>query len=114
MRLNHPQGEAAEAAALAFLTGQGCTPVARNWHCTHGEIDLIVRHGKMLVFVEVRYRKTAAFGGAAHSITPAKLGKLQKSAEAYLQQHRIQTPCRIDAVLIEGGAAPQWLQNITG
>lgn len=114
MRLNHPQGSAAEEAALSFLQAQGCQAVARNWHCPHGEIDLIVKHGKMLVFVEVRYRKSQAFGGAACSITPAKLGKLQRSAQAYLQQHPSNAPCRIDAVLIEGNRPPQWLQNITG
>lgn len=43
MRLNHKQGEAGEDAALAFLQSQGCTLLARNWHCAYGEIDLIVK-----------------------------------------------------------------------
>ncbi|ASP16525.1 YraN family protein [Neisseria sp. 23W00296] len=115
MRLNHPQGQAAEDAALAFLQRQGCRLVERNRHCPHGEIDLIMESGGVLLFVEVKYRKSAAFGGAAHSITPSKLVKLQKSAELYLQQHpKRGRACRIDAVLIEGNAAPVWLQNITG
>ncbi|MDO5058895.1 MAG: YraN family protein [Neisseria sp.] len=115
MRLNHPQGEAAESRAWQFLQTQGCSLVARNWHCPFGEIDLIVEQGKTLLFVEVKYRKTAAFGGAAYSISAAKLAKMQRSAEYYLQQHgKTSAACRLDAVLIEGNAAPVWLQNITG
>lgn len=115
MRLNHTAGVAAENAALAFLQKNGCTLLARNWHCAYGEIDLIVRHGRQLVFVEVKYRKNNRFGGAAHSITPAKLAKLQRSAELYLQQHQLHhTHCRLDAVLIQGNDTPLWLHNITG
>ena len=115
MRLNHKEGAAAEDAALAFLQAQGCKLVARNWHCPFGEIDLIVKNGNTILFVEVKYRKSSRFGGAAGSITPAKLAKLQRSAEHYLQQHRLNhAPCRRDAVLIEGGHQPEWVQNITG
>ncbi|UOO82349.1 YraN family protein [Uruburuella testudinis] len=115
MRLNHQQGAAGEDAALHFLQAQGCKLLARNWHCPFGEIDLIVKSGNTILFVEVKYRKSKGFGGAAYSITPAKLAKLQRSVEHYLQQqHLTNTPCRLDAVLIEGDAAPHWLQNITG
>lgn len=115
MRLNHTQGAAGEDAALAFLQKQGCKLLARNWHCPFGEIDLIVKNGNTILFVEVKYRKNSGFGGAAYSITPAKLLKLQKSAEHYLQQHRLShAACRLDAVLIQGNEAPQWVQNITG
>lgn len=102
MRLNHKQGEAGEDAALAFLQSQGCTLLARNWHCAYGEIDLIVKNGGMILFVEVKYRKNRQFGGAAYSISPSKLLKLQRSVEYYLQQNRLtNVPCRLDAVLIE-------------
>ena len=114
MKLNHAQGQAGEDCALAFLQKQGCEPVARNWHCRTGEIDLVVRQGELLLFVEVRYRKNKRFGGAAYSITPAKLARLQKSVEHYLQKHPHRGGCRLDAVLIEGNARPLWLQNITG
>ena len=58
MRLNHKQGVAAEDAALAFLLDKGCSLLVRNWHCAYGEIDLIVKNGGTIVFVEVKYRKT--------------------------------------------------------
>ncbi|MDO5639634.1 MAG: YraN family protein [Neisseria sp.] len=115
MRLNHKQGAAGEDEALVFLQAQGCKLLARNWHCPFGEIDLIVKSGHTILFVEVKYRKSKSFGGAAYSITPAKLAKLQRSVEQYLQQHHLNnTACRIDAVLIEGNETPHWLQNITG
>ena len=115
MRLNHASGSAAEDAALLFLQNKGCTLLARNWHCPYGEIDLIVRDGRQIVFVEVKYRKGSSFGGAAYSITPSKLAKLQRSIEHYLQQHKLNNiACRLDAVLIQGGNTPNWLHNITG
>ncbi len=113
MRLNHPQGRAAETQAWHFLQARGCRLLARNWHCPFGEIDLIVEHAGHLVFVEVRYRKDRRFGGAGDSINTAKLHKLQRSAEYYLQQHPSRLPCRIDAVLLHADEAVQWLTNIT-
>ena len=114
MKLNHPTGQAAENRAWAFLQAQGCRLIARNWHCPHGEIDLIVQQGNILIFVEVKYRKSSAFGGAAYSIVPSKLAKLQRSAEYYLQINQLNTMCRLDAVLLQGNESPQWIQNITG
>ncbi|MDO1510996.1 MULTISPECIES: YraN family protein [unclassified Neisseria] len=115
MRLNHGSGAAGEDAALVFLQKQGCKLLARNWHCPYGEIDLIVKNGSMILFVEVKYRRHGSFGGAVYSITPSKLLKLQRSAEHYLQQNSLNhVPCRLDAVLIQGKEAPYWVQNITG
>lgn len=115
MRLTHKEGIKGEDAALRFLQKQGCRLVARNWHCPFGEIDLIVKNGNMILFVEVKYRAGKSFGGAAYSITPSKVLKLQKSAEHYLQQHGLShMPCRLDAVLIQGAGEPQWIHNITG
>ena len=115
MRLNHKQGAAGEDAALAFLQSQGCRLLARNWHCPYGEIDLIVKNGVTILFVEVKYRSSSRFGGAAYSISASKLLKLQRSVEYYLQQHRLtDIPCRLDAVLIQGNSPPEWIRNITG
>nr|WP_257391914.1 YraN family protein [Neisseria meningitidis] len=59
MRLNHKQGEAGEDAALAFLQSQGCTLLARNWHCAYGEIDLIVKNGGMIQHFPIQIIETA-------------------------------------------------------
>lgn len=114
MRLNHRKGQAAEDAALVFLQGAGCLLVERNWHCPYGEIDLIMRDGAALIFVEVRYRQTRAFGGALASIGTRKLEKLMHSVDYYLAQHHHQGEVRLDAVVLQGNDAPLWLKNLTG
>lgn len=106
------QGQQAEERALSLLLQHGLQLVERNWLCRGGEIDLIMRDGPCLVFVEVRHRATARFGGAAYSITPAKQRKLMHAAAVYLSDRRVDAPCRFDAVLSEGAQPLQWLKNI--
>lgn len=106
------QGQQAEERALSFLLQQGLQLVARNWLCRGGEIDLIMRDGRCLVFIEVRHRASSRFGGAAYSITPAKQRKLMHAATVYLSDKRVDAPCRFDAVLSEGEQPLQWLKNI--
>lgn len=103
------RGAAAEDRAAAYLTQQGLKLVARNFRCRGGEIDLIMRDGASLVFVEVRARARADFGGAAASITAAKQARIILAARHYLAQHRVDAPCRFDAVLIQSGQL-QWLR----
>ncbi|MFZ5474310.1 MAG: YraN family protein [Pseudomonadota bacterium] len=105
-----PSGAAAEDRAADYLSRQGLKLLARNWRCRAGEIDLVMQDGHTLVFVEVRSRASAAFGGAAASITPAKQARLIRAAEQYLLQHPCRAPCRFDAVLIEGSDL-QWLKQ---
>lgn len=105
-------GRDAEDRALALLQQRGLRLVARNWHCRGGEIDLIMRDGDALVFVEVRHRGGGRFGSAADSITQAKQRKLMLAAEVYLASHNIHAPCRFDAVVSVGGEPPQWLKNV--
>jgi putative endonuclease len=108
-------GRHAEDVAAAFLQQSGLKVIERNYQCRFGEIDLIARDGNMLVFVEVRMRKSNAFGGAAASITRAKREKLLLTARHYLLGMRQVPACRFDAILIAGeGAAPEWLKNVFG
>jgi putative endonuclease len=65
-------GRAAEEAAAQFLRKQGLREIGRNFRCHGGEIDLIMRHGDWLVFVEVRYRSSQRFGSAAESVATGK------------------------------------------
>lgn len=99
MKAEHlKQGEDAEAACCEYLRSQGLKAVDKNFHCRHGEIDIIMLHEKMLVFVEVRYRKNNNFGGGLESITAAKQLKLRKSAELYLQKNQRYKNARFDVV----------------
>lgn len=69
------RGALAEEAAAEFLKERGFSSLERNYSCRFGEIDLIMRDGHTLVFVEVRYRRNKSFGGAIESITVAKRQK---------------------------------------
>src|SRR6476469_11261918 len=95
-------GDAGEDAALRYLQAQGLLPVERNFRCKGGEIDLIMRDGDTLVFVEVRYRADRRHGGAAASITAAKQARLWVAAQLFLRRYRITPRCRMDVVAIDG------------
>jgi putative endonuclease len=104
-------GQSAEARAEAFLSSNGLTPVARNWRCRFGEIDLIMQDAATRVFVEVRLRSRSDFGGAAASVTLAKQKKLLAAARLYLATLKTLPPCRFDVVALTGNDAPDWIKN---
>lgn len=107
------RGEAAEELAAAYLQRQGLRLLARNWRVRGGEIDLVCADGATLVFVEVRLRRSRAFGGAAASITAAKKRRLILAARHYLQRHPGEPACRFDAILLESLSEAKllWLKN---
>ena len=93
------RGDDAETLAADYLKAQGLSLLQRNYHCRFGEIDLVMKQGSTIVFVEVRMRSHTAFGGAAASITASKQQKLIRAAEHFLQQHG-NAACRFDAILM--------------
>jgi len=107
------RGDAAELIAERHLAGHGLRLVVRNHRCKMGEIDLIMRDGETLVFVEVRMRRNADFGGAAESIVRRKQQRIVRAAQHFLAGLGEIPPCRFDAVLLEGLGVPriQWLRN---
>lgn len=109
------KGLAAEDAAAAFLAGRGLELLQRNYRCRFGEIDLVLRDGRTLVFVEVRYRGSRTFGGAAESITSSKREKLLRTARHYMAAHGQFPACRFDAVLLNGDTSDiEWVPNAFG
>ncbi|MBY6187811.1 YraN family protein [Marinobacter hydrocarbonoclasticus] len=107
----HQRGKDAEQQACRFLQAQGLSPVAQNVQCRFGELDLIMRQGDTLVFVEVKYRRHGGFGGAASAVTPHKQHKLRLTANWYLQQQGMSDcPCRFDVLAIDGDTT-NWIQN---
>lgn len=105
-------GSAGEHAALGYLQNAGLKLVQRNFRCRRGEIDLVMMDGATLVLVEVRYRSSAQFGGAAASVTWRKQRRLVNAAEhllmrrADLRRH----PARFDVIAI----APDQIEWIRG
>ncbi|MET0889406.1 YraN family protein [Stenotrophomonas sp. JAG2] len=108
------RGAAVEAAAQAHLRDAGLRPVTTNARYRGGEIDLIMRDGDVVVFVEVRYRANDRFGGGAASVDRRKRRKLVLAAQLFLQSHPwlAEQPCRFDVV--EGSGDPpqlNWLRD---
>jgi putative endonuclease len=99
---NADTGSRAESIAAEHLVRQGLVIVARNFRTRQGEIDVIARDGDTLVFVEVRMRSRADYGGAAASVTAAKRERWIAASLAYLAQIGREPPCRFDVVLLDG------------
>ncbi|MCE2596087.1 YraN family protein [Motilimonas cestriensis] len=104
-------GDQYEQQACDFLISAGLSLVCKNYTSRFGEIDLIMQHGDTLVFVEVRYRAGAEFGGALASVTRSKQRRIIKAAKSYLMQRPFEVYCRFDVVAFESQQAPIWLQN---
>lgn len=104
-------GQEAERIACAYLERQGLALVQANYHCRYGEIDLIMREGDDLVFVEVRMRSDAAYGGALESVGPGKRRKLTRTALHYLQRNGPNVNARFDVVAIEAASTINWIRN---
>lgn len=114
LRLPQGRGQQAETRAWDYLRQQGLQPVARNYRCKLGELDLIMRDGDTLVFVEVKLRSRSDYGLGSEAVDRRKQAKLIRAAQYYLQQHpQLQDqPMRFDVVSIDGPQARvQWLAN---
>lgn len=105
-----------EGYAENYLCQQGLTKVATNFRTKVGEIDLIMKDQETTVFIEVKFRKNAHFGGAISAVSISKQQKITKTAAFFLQQQGLNaynTACRFDIVAIEGESNPEiiWLKN---
>lgn len=109
-------GQQAETAALRHLEGRGLVVVERNFRCRGGEIDLIMRDGDAVVFVEVRFRSGRGYGSAAETVDRRKQGRIILAAQYYLLRHpdAAKRPCRFDVVAIGGAEGIDWIQNAFG
>jgi putative endonuclease len=100
-------GLSAESRAAALLIAKGFRILARRWRSPVGEIDIVARRWRLLVFVEVKAR--AAFDDAAWSVTDRQRARIAAAAEAWLARYpdpRI-TDIRLDAVLVVPGRIPR-------
>ncbi len=116
MTAGRARGDAVEAAALAHLQAQGLKLLARNAQARGGEIDLVMIDAATVVFVEVRYRASAAFGGGFASVDARKRRKLVHAAQVFLMQHprHAQAACRFDVIDASGDPhAPRlhWMRD---
>ena len=115
--MSQKTGALAEQYACEYLTSQGLQWVVSNYRSRLGEIDLIMRDGSYLVFVEVRARASNAFGGPLASVTYGKQQKLIKTASLYLLVNKLhdKQPIRFDVLGLEGvPPSITWVKNAFG
>ncbi len=96
------RGASIEDAAARWLSERGLVLVDRNQHAKGGELDLIMREGDVLVFVEVKHRADHRHGHPLESVTATKRRRLIKAARFYLMRKRLSCPCRFDVVAVTG------------
>ena len=109
-------GDRGEMLALQYLEGKGFGLVERNYRSRFGEIDLIMRDGEYVVFVEVKMRASSGFGTPLESVTPSKMRKTRMTAELWLAQGKESGLYpRFDVVGIgapDGAFAPVTIEHI--
>jgi putative endonuclease len=108
--MNQQTGKEAEDRALNYLEQKGLSLIQRNYRSRYGEIDLIMKDDRTIVFIEVRYRRNKTFGGAGLSVTLQKQQRLLTTAAQFLQQHAPHYPARMDVLALEGNDI-EWIKN---
>ncbi len=94
-------GARGEEIAVAYLKKQKYRIIETNFRCRCGEVDIIARDGKTLVFVEVKTRRTASYGLPQLAVTPFKQRQISKAALTYLSKNRLmEENARFDVVSV--------------
>lgn len=103
------KGQAAESLAVAYLLERGLKVLRRNYRTPYGEIDIVIRDGSTICFVEVRSRSDGRFLTPIESITFQKWQRIANSAQHFLASHQEASPCRFDViqVLAPGSSSPE-------
>ncbi len=109
LNTNTEIGKEGERLAVELLRKKGLEILETNWHFHHLELDIIARDGDMLVFVEVKTRKTSYFGFPEDAVTPQKISRLLNAAEAYILEKNFQGDSRFDlvSIIMPPGKVPQ-------
>ncbi len=96
------KGKIGENIAVDYLVKKGYRILQRNYRFEHGEIDIITEDGNVLVFVEVKARRSKEFGEPEDAITPRKREKIRSTADGYLFENNIDDQeCRFDVIAID-------------
>jgi len=116
VRAKDAVGAYGERAAARWLEDEGYAVLDRNWRCRAGELDVVAVRGGVVVFVEVKCRRSASFGAPAASVTPAKVARLRAAASAWLAAHGLgEVPVRFDVVsVLRPPAGPTVVEHVEG
>ena len=106
-------GKKSESLAAAYLRLSGYRILERNYRNRIGEIDIVAREGPVLVFIEVKARKTARYGSPKNAVTPAKQMKISNTALAYLKETgQMHCKARFDVVAIDARFDPPEIEVV--
>ena len=105
-------GQISEDRAAAYLMAHGYTIRNRNWRIGHKEIDIIAQKDGVIVFIEVKARKSDRYGDAIEAVTDQKILNLVSAAHAYIRYHRIDYPTRFDIISITVEPGSQTIEHI--
>jgi putative endonuclease len=107
-------GQEWEDAAARHLLRAGYRILARNYRTKAGEIDFVAEEGATLCFIEVKARRTPAFGSPAEAVTPEKQRRIWNAAQLYLRKARVRPVCRFDVVSIDASSSPARVDLLRG
>jgi putative endonuclease len=108
-------GRAGEQLAAGHLERNGCTILDRNWRCAEGEIDLVVRRGRQLIFCEVKARRSLRWGAPSEAVSWRKQARLRHLAGRWMREHRVRAAeIRFDVVSIVACGGRVELEHIRG
>ena len=106
-------GSRGEELAAGFLRRKKYTIVQRNYRCCHGEIDIIARRKKILVFIEVKTRRSYAFGSPLEAVSLKKQHAISAVAQEYLQKTRqTSSPARFDVIAVHLNSDDAQIEHI--
>ena len=109
-------GRFGETYAARHLVARGMVLLDRNWRCEAGEIDLVLREGRVLVVCEVKTRSSTAFGAPVAAVSEQKAERLRRLADRWLEEHGLRPPeVRLDlvGVLVPRTGRPQ-VEHVRG
>ncbi len=109
-------GAYGERVAARHLVGLGMTVLDRNWRCSAGEIDLVLRDGAVLVVCEVKTRRGLGFGHPVAAVRERKLERLQRLALFWMEARGVTAPeVRIDVVgVVQPRRGPAQVEHVRG
>lgn len=95
-------GRQAEAQAVALLEARGFTTVTRNWRTRYCEIDVVAKRGRVVYFIEVKYRRQSKYGDGLDYITAAKLRRMTFAADVWVSQQHWYGNYQLAVMAIDG------------
>lgn len=105
-------GKKGEMIAGRYLLDKGYAILHYNWRSGHKEIDIIAKEGNVLVFVEVKSRRSEVYGSAADAVTEQKMRLLISAAQAYILKNKVDLDFRFDIVTVIGISEPYRIELV--